>query len=76
VHDVEPTKPPTNGWRQGTSRVQQWLRIGTAIIFLGVATVIALDPLRDDLPTILVFVGALLILLGYESIIRFPKIGG
>lgn len=69
---------PTNGWRQGKDPVQRWLRIVTAVVCLFVALYIAIAPSRDsdDLVVLAFFVGTLLLLLGYEGVVRLPFIVG
>jgi len=66
-----------NGWRAGKDPVQRVLRIVTSVVCLGVFAFLTVDPGRniDDLPTIALVIGSLLVLLGYESIIRLPGIG-
>ena len=67
-----------NGWREGRDPVQRWLRILTAIVCLIVFVWLTVDPTRnvDDLPTIALALGAVLVLLGYEGVVRLPMIGG
>ena len=67
-------EPPTNGWRTGRDPVQRWLRVGATVVTLAVFTVIALDPSRNDLPTLALALGATLVLLGYEAVVRVPGI--
>lgn len=65
-----------NGWREGHDPAQRWLRIVSGIVMLVVFAALTLDPARgtDDVPTVALALGGLLILLGYESIIRLPGI--
>jgi hypothetical protein len=64
-----------NGWRSGRDPIQRWLRAGATVVCIGVFSVIALDDARDDLATLALALGAALVLLGYETIIRIPGIG-
>lgn len=66
-----------NGWRSGKDPIQRWLRIVTAIVALGVFVLLAVndDKGSDDLVVITLALGSLLLLLGYESVIRIPVIG-
>jgi hypothetical protein len=66
---------PTNGWRSGRDPVQRWLRAVTALTCL--AVFVYLSVVRqtvDVVPTLALALGALLLLLGYESAIRIPGI--
>lgn len=65
---------PTNGWRGGFDPIQRWLRVLTTLVTVGVFAALALDPNRDvnDLPILALDLGAALVLLGYEGIIRLP----
>jgi hypothetical protein len=66
----------TNGWRDGSDPVQRWLRVVTVIVCLGVFVYLASGPSRlDVLPLAGLALGATLMLLGYESVIRLPGIG-
>lgn len=67
----------TDPWRKGQDPIQRWLRILTTLVCLGVFVYLAVDSdgPTDNLPTIALAVGALLVLLGYESIVRLPGIG-
>jgi hypothetical protein len=70
------TKPTSgNGWREGRDPIQRWLRVVAAIVCLVVFAWLSLDPSRRDWPTLLVALGALLVLLGYEAIVRLPYLG-
>ncbi len=66
-----------NGWREGTDPAQRWLRIVSGVVMLGVFAALTLDPNRgaDDVPTVALALGGLLILLGYEGLIRLPLVG-
>ncbi len=63
-----------NGWRTGRDPAQRWLRIVSGVVMLAVFVVLTVDPNRgaDDLPTVALALGGLLILLGYEGLIRLP----
>ena len=65
-----------NGWREGHDPAQRWLRIVSGVVMLTVFVVIAVDPARntDDIPTLGLALGALLILLGYEGLVRLPGV--
>lgn len=67
----------TDPWAKGSDPVQRWLRIVTALVCLGVFAYLAVDPDAsvDDVPTIALAVATLLVLLGYERIVRLPGIG-
>jgi|PlaIllAssembly_1097288.scaffolds.fasta_scaffold00389_3 amino acid permease len=68
----------SNGWRSGHDPIIRWLRTGATVAFIVVAVIVALDRERDasSLTAALGFiVGAVLILLGYASIIRLPYVG-
>ena len=70
------TKPSDgNGWRAGRDPVQRWLRIIASVVCLIVFAWLALDPSRRDWPTLTIALGALLVLLGYEAIVRLPYLG-
>ena len=66
---------PDNGWRSGRDPIQRWLRIMASVICLIVFAWLALDPSRRDWPTLTISLGALLVLLGYETIVRLPYLG-
>lgn len=66
---------PDNGWRSGRDPIQRWLRILASVICLVVFAWLALDPSRRDWPTLTISLGALLVLLGYEAIVRLPYLG-
>jgi len=66
---------PDNGWRSGRDPIQRWLRIIASVICLIVFAWLALDPSRRDWPTLTISLGALLVLLGYEAIVRLPYLG-
>ncbi len=65
-----------NGWRDGHDPAQRWLRIVSGVVMLAVFAALSLDPARgtDDVPTVALALGGLLILLGYEGIVRLPGI--
>jgi hypothetical protein len=66
---------PTNGWRTGRDPVQRWLRAVTVIVCLVVFFYLATTRQTVDVvPTLALALGALLLLLGYESAIRVPGI--
>jgi len=64
-----------NGWRTGRDPIQRWLRIVASLVCLVVFAWLALDPARRDWPTLTIALGALLVLLGYEAIVRLPYLG-
>jgi hypothetical protein len=66
------TKPKSNGWKNGYDPALRILRIVTAVTVLAVFVILALDPTGDDLGTLALAVGTVLILLGYESVVRLP----
>lgn len=68
---------PTNGWREGRDPIQRLLRILTTLVCLGVFVYMIVEPGRsvDDWPTIALALGAALVLLGYEGIVRLPFLG-
>jgi amino acid permease len=70
--------PKTNGWRSGYDPIQRWLRIITTIVVLGVFVYLsAIDQNRVDswIVVIALALGAVLLLLGYEGVVRLPMIG-
>ena len=63
----------TNGWRSGHDPVQRWLRVVASILCLAVFVYLAVVRQSVDVvPTLALAMGALLLLLGYESAIRIP----
>ena len=66
---------PSNGWASGSDPVQRRLRIATVILCLGVFVYLAVRGGLDFLPFAGLALGAVLILLGYERLIRLPGIG-
>jgi len=79
--DRSPHGPPadvsSNGWRSGSDPVQRWLRIVTTLVVLGVFVYLSVSPDRgtDGVVVIALALGAALLLLGYEGVIRLPLIG-
>lgn len=71
-----PTTKKVNGWRDGTDPVQRWLRIVTTVVSLGVFVYLAIGQNRgtDDIVVIALAIGAVLVLLGYEGVVRLPFI--
>lgn len=67
----------TSRWREGHDPVQRWLRVLTALVCLGVFVFLGVNPDRgvDDLPVLALALGAVLLLLGYEGLIKLPIIG-
>lgn len=66
----------SNGWRDGRDPVQRRLRIATVMVMLGVFVLLAVDPSRSgDFAPLGLSIGALMILLGYEGLIKLPYIG-
>jgi hypothetical protein len=71
---------PTNGWREGRDPVQRWLRIVTTIVVLGVFVYLSIGPHASDgsadrIVIIAMALGAVLLLLGYEGVVKLPMIG-
>lgn len=65
-----------NGWRDGHDPAQRILRITSGLVTLAVFVVMALDPARaGNLGALALAAGVLLVLLGYESLVRLPIIG-
>jgi hypothetical protein len=75
--EPEPRNHQTNGWRTGRDPVQRWLRVVTTLVCLGVFAYLSVDPDRhiDALPTIALALAAVLLLVGYESVVKLPGIG-
>lgn len=67
----------TNGWRDGRDPAQRVLRIITVIVCLATFAYLAIDPDRnlDTTPALALAIGAVMVLLGYEGVIRLPFIG-
>jgi hypothetical protein len=65
---------PDNGWRTGHDPIQRWLRVITTLVVLGVFVyLVVADPSgARDLPTLALALGAVLMLLGYEGVVRLP----
>ncbi len=66
-----------NGWRDGRDPAQRVLRILTLLVLLGSFVYLIVDPNRhvDSVPVTALVIGCVLVLLGYEGIIRLPYIG-
>jgi peptidoglycan/LPS O-acetylase OafA/YrhL len=64
----------TNGWRSGRDPIQRWLRAITTIVVLAVFVYLVVDDNSGtrDLPTLALALGAVLVLLGYEGVVRLP----
>jgi hypothetical protein len=70
------SRGPTNGWRSGSDPIQRWLRVVTAITCLGVFVYLAVNGGgADRVATATLALGSVLVLLGYEGIVRLPVIG-
>ena len=56
--------------------MQRWLRAVATVTCLAVFAYLAIDPDRhvDVVPTLALALGAVLLLLGYESVVRIPGI--
>ena len=66
-----------NGWRQGRDPVQRYLRIITSIVVVGIFVYLAItEEGRDDILVMALALGAGLLLLGYEGVIRLPYLNG
>jgi len=67
----------TNGWRSGRDPIQRWLRILTALTCLGVFVYLAVVGAggADRVVVIALALGAVLVLLGYEGVLKLPIIG-
>jgi hypothetical protein len=61
-----------NGWREGYDPALRLLRIIAALTGLAVFAILALEREDPDLGTLALAVGAVLVLLGYESVVRLP----
>lgn len=71
-------KTPTNGWRTGTDPILRWLRSGTVVAFVVVFVLVSLDESRETTAALTILgiaAGAVLILLGYQGVVRLPMIG-
>lgn len=66
-----------NGWRGGRDPAQRVLRILAVVVFLGSFVYLVVDPNRhiDSVPVVALVLGCVLVLLGYEGIVRLPYIG-
>jgi hypothetical protein len=66
-----------NGWREGSDPIQRWLRVATTITVLGVFVFLALgDDNQNDVVVLALALGAVLVLLGYEGVVRLPFLDG
>lgn len=67
-----------NGWRDGRDPIQRWLRVVTTVVVLGVFVYLSVSPTRgaDGVVVIALALGAVLLLLGYEGVVKLPIIGG
>lgn len=67
----------TDPWRRGTDPVQRLLRAVTVVVCLAVFAYLSVSPDSgaDQLPSVFLAVGCLLVLLGYEGVVRLPFIG-
>lgn len=65
------------GWDGGSDPVQRWLRIVSVLVFLGLTVYLLSDRAAgvNVIPAVGIVVGTLLILLGYERLIRLPGVG-
>lgn len=71
-------KKPVNGWRAGTDPIQRWLRITTTVVLLAVfvySATIRESTTTEGLLITALALGSVLLLLGYEGVIRLPMIG-
>lgn len=71
-------REPSNGWRTGQDPVQRRLRIVAVVVFGAVVVYLSVDRSRsvtDTIATIALLLAAIMILLGYERIVRLPYIG-
>lgn len=67
-----------NGWRAGTDPVLRWLRITTTLTLLGVFVYLAAireGTSAEGVVIMALALGSVLLLLGYEGVIRLPMIG-
>lgn len=66
-----------NGWRKGRDPVQRWLRVVTIIVMLAVLVYLSVTPSSgtDRVVIITLALGSVLLLLGYEGVVRLPIIG-
>jgi hypothetical protein len=67
-----------NGWRTGHDPIQRWLRVITVLVVIGafLYLVVADEDGHRDLPTMALALGAGLVLLGYEGVVRLPFLSG
>ena len=65
-----------NGWRSGSDPIQRWLRVVTTLVVLGVFVYLAVNETRgaDGVVISALAIGSVLVLLGYEGIVRLPFI--
>ena len=67
---------PRNGWRSGEDPVQRRLRAVTVVVCLAVFVYLATGPSGlEALPVAGLALGSVLVLLGYEGLVRLPWIG-
>lgn len=65
----------TNGsWSGKDPRLRQ-LRVVATLVLLGLLVFIVLDPADDPVTTVGMLVGALLVVLGFEAGVAYPKGG-
>lgn len=63
------------GWKDGNDPIQRWLRVVTAVTCLGVFVYLAvLGEGADKVATATLALGSLLVLLGYEGVLRLPNV--
>jgi len=68
-------KQPANGWRDGNDPVQRWLRIVTTLVVLGVFVFLSVsDGRNESILVIALALGSVLVLLGYEGVVKLPLI--
>jgi len=67
-----------DGWMDGKDPVQRWLRIVTTVVVLAVFVYLSVNPSgrgTDGVVVIALALGAVMLLLGYERVVRLPMIG-
>jgi peptidoglycan/LPS O-acetylase OafA/YrhL len=74
VRDDREVDRSENGWRSGRDPIQRWLRVITTLVVLAVFVylVVSDNAGTRDLPTLALALGAVLVLLGYEGVVRLP----